>query len=243
MRHDLRPYALKALQARLETAWVDHFVNPRLEHMGTPGMIMKPWYLKIYGSNISFGDAVHVITSRDRTVRLTTWRQEREGGTLAGRIEIGDYALLCPAVRIDSASGVTIGANTMLAAGAYLTDADWHDLYDRTQPIGATVPIVLADNVWIGDGAMVCKGVHIGENTIVGARSVVTKSLPANVIAAGNPASVVRELDPDIPLRRRVDLLGDPEKMRWFDTVEREMRKDNTWRAWLRATLAPRRED
>ncbi len=148
---------------------------------------MKPWHLKIYGDNIDFGKAVHVVTSKDRTVRLTTW--SHEAGT--GHICVGDFALICPGVRIDSASAVNIGANTMLAAGVYLTDADWHDIYDRPRPIGKTQPITLADNVWLGDGTVVCKGVHIGANTIVGAGSVVTKSLPANVIAAGNPAASI----------------------------------------------------
>ncbi|MDZ7686153.1 MAG: DapH/DapD/GlmU-related protein [Gammaproteobacteria bacterium] len=73
----------------------------------------------------------------------------------------------------------------MFAAGAYVTDADWHDVYDRTRTIGTTRPVTLEQNVWVGDGAIICKGVTIGENSVIGAGAVVTSDVPANVIAAG----------------------------------------------------------
>ena len=58
----------------------------------------------------------------------------------------------------------------------------------------SAAPITLGDNVWLGGGVIVCPGVTIGDNTVVGAGSVVTKDLPANVVAVGSPARVVREL-------------------------------------------------
>ena len=58
----------------------------------------------------------------------------------------------------------------------------------------AAQPITVADNVWLGGGVIVCPGVGIGENTVVGAGAVVIKDLPANVLAVGNPARVVRSL-------------------------------------------------
>lgn len=60
----------------------------------------------------------------------------------------------------------------------------------------AARPIVIGDNVWLGGGVIVCPGVTIGENTVVGAGSVVTRDLPANVVAVGNPARVVRTVTP-----------------------------------------------
>ena len=60
----------------------------------------------------------------------------------------------------------------------------------------AGAPITIHDNVWLGGGAIVLAGVTIGENTIVGAGAVVTRELPANVVAVGNPARVVRQLEP-----------------------------------------------
>jgi maltose O-acetyltransferase len=58
----------------------------------------------------------------------------------------------------------------------------------------AARPIVIGDNVWLGGGVIVCPGVTIGEDTVVGAGAVVTRDLPANVVAVGNPARVVRHL-------------------------------------------------
>jgi maltose O-acetyltransferase len=58
----------------------------------------------------------------------------------------------------------------------------------------AAKPIMIADNVWPGGGVILCPGVTIGENTVVGAGAVVTRDLPANVLAVGNPARVIRQL-------------------------------------------------
>jgi maltose O-acetyltransferase len=55
-------------------------------------------------------------------------------------------------------------------------------------------PIYIGNNVWLGGGVIVCAGVSIGDNTTIGAGSVVTKSIPANVFAAGNPCRVIREV-------------------------------------------------
>lgn len=186
MRKDHRPYALKRLLGRFERFWVNHFIRPQLDSMGQHPMVMKPWNLKLYGAGIHFGESIHVITAKDRTVRLTTWAMHQH----QGHIELDDYVLLCPGVRIDSASRVRIGASSMLAAGVYITDADWHDLYDRTRAIGTTAPVTLGENVWVGDGSIVCKGVNIGRNSVIGAGSVVASDIPDNVIAAGNPAKV-----------------------------------------------------
>jgi acetyltransferase-like isoleucine patch superfamily enzyme len=56
------------------------------------------------------------------------------------------------------------------------------------------MPVIISDNVWIGMNAVILKGVTIGENSVVAAGAVVTKSVPANVVVAGNPAVAVREL-------------------------------------------------
>ena len=240
MRRDHRPYALKRAQSRFESWWLKRFVAPQLAALGPHAMVMKPWNLKPYGDGIALGESVHVITSRDRPVRLTTWAFDGH----QGEIHIGDYALLCPGVRIDSASRVSVGPGTMFAANAYVTDADWHDLYDRARPIGATAPVVLEANVWLGDSAIVCKGVTVGENSVIGAGSVVTKDVPPNCIAAGNPARVVRELDADRAVQGREALLADAAALaRDNDQLERYLLSANTWTGWLRAVFAPRQGD
>ena len=217
-----------------------HFVAPQLDSLGPHYQIMKPWNLKIHGANISIGRSAHIVTAADRRVTLTSWQYE----SAQGHIEIGDYCLLCPGVRLDSACRIHIGHNTMLAASAYITDADWHDIYDRSRPIGTSAPVLLHDNVWIGDSSIVCKGVTIGENSVIGAGSVVTGDIPANVIAAGNPARVIRELDASRELRKREDLLRDGLQLdRQIDELDRYLLSSNAWSRWLRSLVNPQHDD
>ena len=239
MRRDHRPYPLKRAQARLEAAYIQHFVAPHLDALGANPMIMKPWYLKVHGKGISIGAQPHIVTDRARPVALTTWDHPKGHGLIA----IGDYCLLCPGVRIDSATKVQVGANSMLAANAYITDADWHNQYDRSEPVGNTAAVVLEENTWIGDSAIVCKGVTIGRNSIIGAGAVVTRSVPANVIAAGNPAQVVRELDRDRDMQTRADLLANTQRMQGLKNLEKQLLADNSWSEWVRTLLNPKRGD
>ena len=71
----------------------------------------------------------------------------------------------------------------MFANGAYISDSDWHGIYDRALPVGKSSEVVLEDNVWIGDSAIVTKGVTIGKNSIVGAGSVITKNVKKKSLA------------------------------------------------------------
>ena len=132
----------------------------------------------------------------------------------------------------------------MFAAGAYVTDADWHDIYDRTEVIGQTRPVTLKQNVWIGDGATICKGVTIGENSIIGAGSVVTSDIPSNVVAAGNPARVVKGLDENQILTTRRAIFQDPHGLQaQLDNIDEYVLTPNTLLGWLRVKLVPRRGD
>ena len=85
---------------------------------------------------------------------------------------------------------VQIGPNVQLLTPTHPVEPE-----PRRAKWEAAEPIAIGDNVWLGGGAIVLPGVTIGENTVVGAGSVVTRDLPANVVAVGNPARVVRRLD------------------------------------------------
>lgn len=98
-------------------------------------------------------------------------------------------------VSLDVAT-VTIGDDVQIGPDVQLLTAT-HPLEagPRRDKWEAAEPIVIGDNVWLGGGVIVCPGVTIGPDTVVGAGSVVTKDLPAGVLAVGNPARVIRELD------------------------------------------------
>tara|TARA_B100001057_G_scaffold239976_1_gene240337 strand:+ start:102382 stop:102813 length:432 start_codon:yes stop_codon:yes gene_type:complete len=138
-----------------------------------------------------------------------------------------------------AAEKIDIGDACMIAHGAYISDADWHDIYDRAEPVGKTKPIVLKDNVWIGDSAIICKGVTIGENSIIGAGSVVTKDVPANSVFAGNPAKLVKKLD-EKEFNTRRDFYKNPVKLaNDFDMLDRFTLKDNSLLGWLKSIIYP----
>lgn len=91
---------------------------------------------------------------------------------------------------------VTIGDNVMFAPNV--------QVYTATHPVEADLrvsgvemgyPIVIGDNTWIGGGSIICPGVTIGKNVVIGAGSVVTKDIPDNVVAVGNPCKVLREIE------------------------------------------------
>ena len=89
---------------------------------------------------------------------------------------------------------VLIGPNCSLYTAIHPTEPG-----PRRAKWESSAPITLGDNVWLGGSVVVCPGVTIGENSIIGAGAVVTRSVPANSIAVGNPARVIRALDPTLP--------------------------------------------
>ncbi|MBI1262550.1 MAG: acyltransferase [Rhizobiales bacterium] len=240
MRRDRKPYSIRRLIDGYVGLYTRHFLLPAFDAIG-PGIdVTNPRNIEVWGGGIRAGSHLHIHAARANMVRLATWfTGEREG-----RITIGDYVLISPGTHIVSSDSITIGSNTMIASNCYISDSDWHDTYDRTAELDKHAPIIIGENVWLGVKVIIGKGVTIGDNTIIGAGAVVTRSLPANCIAAGNPAVVVRKLDPEKPFRRRQELFANPEKLsRDMENLKRYLAKDNTVLRWLRTVLAPTRED
>lgn len=113
-------------------------------------------------------------------------------------IEIGEnFYMNHNSVILDCAK-VKFGKNVFIApfCGFY-TAGHAIDTQDRIDGLEYAFPITIGDNVWIGGHVCVMPGVTIGDNSIIGAGSVVTKDIPSNVIAAGNPCKVLREITPE----------------------------------------------
>jgi len=95
---------------------------------------------------------------------------------------------------IDAMESVVIGSRVAIGPGCYITDHD-HGTDPTRAPLEQEMvssPTSIGDEAWIGANVVILKGVTIGQRTIVGAGSVVTKSLPSNVVAVGVPAKVIR---------------------------------------------------
>ena len=99
-----------------------------------------------------------------------------------------------PGCYIQGRNGIRVGSNLRLGPNVGLISAN-HDLSDY-DAWPQTPPISIGDNVWIGMNAVVLPGVSIGSNCVVGANSVVTKDIPPNCVASGNPCKVIREKPP-----------------------------------------------
>ena len=112
--------------------------------------------------------------------------------TSIGARTFANFGLICLDVAtITIGDDVQIGPNVQLLTPTHPVAAG-----PRRDKWEAARPIVIGDNVWLGGGVIVLPGVTIGENTVVGAGAVVTRDLPPNVVAVGNPARVTRPVEP-----------------------------------------------
>lgn len=111
-------------------------------------------------------------------------------------ISIGDRSFVDHGCVLHDCNRISIGNEALLACGVHLCTAVHPlDPKQRRSGLESARPVSIGDGVWIGEGAIVCPGVTIGENAVVGPGSVVTRDLPANVFAAGNPCRPLRSLD------------------------------------------------
>lgn len=131
--------------------------------------ITAPFFVD-YGNNIYFGNNCEVNMN-------CTFLDDN-------KIIIGDNALIAPNVQIYTAFHPT---NAKERFGEPKEDGSF--AFCKTQ----TAPVTIGNNVWIGGGAIILPGVKIGDNVVIGAGSVVTKNIPSNKVAYGNPCRVVRE--------------------------------------------------
>jgi len=127
-----------------------------------------------------------------------------------GAVEIGQKSVLGQDCTISAYRRVRIGEQCVIADRAMFIDFD-HGVVEVERPIRKqgiyTRDVEVGSNVWIGYGACVLRGVRVGDNSIVGTNSVVTKDVPANAVVAGIPARIIRMREP-------------PERLRWPDPVE-----------------------
>lgn len=124
-----------------------------------------------------------------------------------GTVIMNEYSKIGYGTKLMAVNNITIGKYTAIADNTTIIDNNNHPIdpeYRRKMretahgsdmrqwKHSANSPIIIGENVWIGTNVRICKGVHIGDNAIIAACSVVTKDVPANAVAAGNPAKIVK---------------------------------------------------
>lgn len=148
----------------------------------------------VLGRNLQLGGTKRIYFKRGVTVgdfcSLTTW----ENGTLTFGQEVS-IGRMC---HITASNNISIGDHVLL--GEMITIADnGHgdntnlDIPPLKRDIFSKGPVVIQDNVWIGDKATILPGVTIGEGAVIGANAVVTKDVPCRAIVAGNPAQIIHQ--------------------------------------------------
>jgi acetyltransferase-like isoleucine patch superfamily enzyme len=185
------------------------------------------WWAKPIPPNVIFGEGFycetaqifrHMHTTAPGAVRIGDHVSCYAGCSFAlgknGTCSIGDFTLVNGAL-IMAEERIEIGSHCLISWNVGIADSDFHPIEPAQRLIDAqalapffkgrpprpklrTIPVIIADNVWIGMNATILKGVTIGENSVVAAGAVVTKSVPPNVVVAGNPAVVIKRFDDQV---------------------------------------------
>lgn len=175
----------------------------------------KPTLIK--GTGTTIGASARVLNAGKDSAQIRIGDFSRVEGELfvfahGGRISIGDWCFIGPGTRIWSAFELTIGNRVLISHSVSIMDSLTHPISAslRHEQFRAIVtsghpkridlgekPVSIEDDVWIGAGAIVLRGVRVGKCAIVGAGAVVTKDVPPYTIVAGNPAKTIRILAPD----------------------------------------------
>jgi acetyltransferase-like isoleucine patch superfamily enzyme len=191
-------FRLRALAGRLclvffRLVYPGLWVGARPHVWGSFELMMFP------DSTVMIGDDLHMVSSSARSA-ITLFSRCSLTTFAGAEIRIGKGVGL-NGTTITSKKRIQIGDGTMIAPNVIIVDSDFHAQWPpESRFVSSTADadreVVIGKNVWIGMNTVVLKGSTIGDNSIIGAGSVVSGSIPANAIAAGNPARVVRELAP-----------------------------------------------
>lgn len=177
----------------LYSLWISNFVGS----MGRNSKIFYPCKLWGGGSkSIFIGDG----TTIQSFCILGCWISYA-GDSFSPSINIGDNCNIGEHNHITSINNITIGNGLLTGRYVYIGDnchgglsIDESNIPPIRRKLQSKGEVVIGDNVWIGDKATILAGVHIGDNVIIGANSVVTHDIPCNCMAAGIPARVIKQI-------------------------------------------------
>jgi len=110
-------------------------------------------------------------------------------------IRIGAGTPIVNGSEIIARTAVYIGENCRIGARTSIVDSDFHEINPKMRHLpGKTEPVIVGDNVWIGNEVTILKGATIGDNAVIGVCCVVTKDVPRGTIVAGNPMQIIRSV-------------------------------------------------
>lgn len=167
--------------------------------------IIKIFFLKLRGYDIDYSvllrgndfffQSVSGAIKISKNTIIGKGNRISAGGS--GKILIGRNVLIDDSTYIMAHQRIEIGKNVKIAAFCFICDFN-HKYGDRKLAIAEqgyeTKPVVIGDNVWIGTHSIILPGVTIGRGSVIGAGSIVTRNVPANSIAVGNPAKIIKKI-------------------------------------------------
>jgi acetyltransferase-like isoleucine patch superfamily enzyme len=193
-----------------------------MNNIGADRRVESDWWPHPIPANVDFGEGFycesaqifrHFKSEAAHAVRIGNHVSCYAGCSFAigknGRAVVGDFTLLNGAL-IMAEERIEIGSHCLVSWNVGIADSDFHPLAPAQRLIDAkalapfykdrpprpqleTRAVIISDNVWIGMHSLILKGVTIGENSVVAAGAIVTKSVPRNCLVAGNPAIVVKK--------------------------------------------------
>lgn len=176
------------IRMKLNRGWRGWRWRNRLANLGSGSEVVPPVWIE-GAESVSIGNDVQIW----RFARIEALNSKRA----TVRVAIGDETVMQPFVHIGAIKSVRIGRGCLFASHVYITDHD-HDFSNPMEPVisnnrAVASPVEIGDYVWLGERVMVLKGVKIGERSVIGAGSIVTRDVPRFSIAVGSPARVVRQ--------------------------------------------------
>jgi acetyltransferase-like isoleucine patch superfamily enzyme len=170
-----------------------YWIMNSFRKLGKAFYVQAPIYLK-GGNYISIGDNFFAHSR----LRIEAF-DEYKGSKYTPEIIIGDNVVFNPDCHIGCINRIEIGNNVLFASKVFIEDC-YHGEIDKSsleipphqRKLYSKGPVVIEDNVWIGEGVAILPDVRIGKNSIIGANAVVTKSFPPNSIIGGNPARIIK---------------------------------------------------
>lgn len=183
---------IRYVRITLYTGWVAR----DFKRLGKKATIQPSFSLLIGAENIVIGNNCSI----GRNVQLTAWTHRR-GQTFNPEIIFGNNCSINDGAHITAINSISVGDNVIISKNVLITDNahgsstfEMMNIAPIYRPIHSKGPVLIDDNVWIGEKASIMPGVHIGKGSIIGANAVVTKDVPPYSVVAGVPAIIVKRL-------------------------------------------------